>query len=187
MILGLSGYARSGKDTVADYLVYNYGFTRMAFADPMREALYRLNPRINVAEMIGVSLQDAVDNLGWEGLKDVSPDIRGLLQRMGTEVGREMFGENLWVNYALDKAAAIDRVVFADVRFVNEAQSIRDHEGFLWRIERPGTVAVNDHISERALDDYKFDHYLNNYGTKELMLEAVNSMIGEVIGRENVR
>jgi dephospho-CoA kinase len=44
MIIGISGYARSGKDTVANYLVEHHEFTRMAFADAMREALLRLNP-----------------------------------------------------------------------------------------------------------------------------------------------
>jgi hypothetical protein len=44
MIIGLSGYARSGKDTVAELLVLNYGFKRMAFADGIRESLIALNP-----------------------------------------------------------------------------------------------------------------------------------------------
>ena len=38
MILGLVGFASSGKDTVADYLVRNHNFNRIAFADPLKDA-----------------------------------------------------------------------------------------------------------------------------------------------------
>ena len=46
MIIGISGYARSGKDSVANILVQDFGFERRAFADKLREALYALNPII---------------------------------------------------------------------------------------------------------------------------------------------
>jgi dephospho-CoA kinase len=54
MIIGLSGYARSGKDTAADHLVNEYGFTRYSFAAPMKEAMYRLNPIVH-SDQIAVS------------------------------------------------------------------------------------------------------------------------------------
>ena len=44
MIIGLTGYARSGKDTVAKILVDNYGYKRIAFADKIRELLVEINP-----------------------------------------------------------------------------------------------------------------------------------------------
>jgi len=75
-ILGLSGYAQSGKDTIADYLVKNYGYTKISFADPIRKALYALNPKVNIADMLGVSLAAVVDGLGWENVKAESPDAR---------------------------------------------------------------------------------------------------------------
>ena len=37
MILGLAGPRGGGKDTLADYLVEDYSFKRIAFADPIRE------------------------------------------------------------------------------------------------------------------------------------------------------
>ena len=170
MLIGLSGYARSGKDTVADYLVENYGFTRMAFADPMKEALYRLDPQIDFAGIPGIRLSWAVDKSGWEVVKDEAPEVRGLLQRMGTEVGRNMFGEDFWVDYAIGQSWKNDNVVFSDVRFRNEAAAVRKNWGHNWRINRPGTLAANDHISETEMDGYKeFDEILSNDGSlKEL-------------------
>lgn len=181
MILGLSGYARSGKDTVAEYLVEKYGFVRMALADPMREALLRLDPHVTVSGMM-VPLSTAVKGLGWETLKEDSPEVRGLLQRMGTEVGRDMFGENVWVDYLLTQAYQHDRVVVSDVRFQNEARAIHKTLGSVWHIHRPGVEAVNDHISEHDLDDYPFDIYITNMHTKQHLYDAVDALIRNVIG-----
>lgn len=175
-VLGLSGYARSGKDTVADHLVETQGYTRISFADPMREALVALDPVIHLGGYpIGVAA--AVRMVGWEKLKGMSSDIRPLMQRFGTEVGRAMFGENFWVELALSRIPDGSKVVFADVRFPNEADAIRDLGGEIWRIERSGVEAVNAHVSERALDDYTFDATITNAGTLEDLYAAADALI----------
>jgi hypothetical protein len=166
-VLGLSGWARSGKDTVADYLVENEGYTKVSFSAPMKEAMYRLNPRITVNEVQNTALRVGVDVYGWEGLKERSPDIRGLLQRFGTEVGREMFDENFWVDYALNSIEDGSKVVISDVRYPNEADAIRELGGKVFRVERNGVFAANEHASEHALDGYKFDGKIENNGSIE--------------------
>ena len=62
MIIGLTGYARSGKDTVASILVEDYGFTRVAFADPIRDLLLKINPILEN----GYRLGEHVKEFGWE-------------------------------------------------------------------------------------------------------------------------
>lgn len=177
MIIGLSGYAQSGKDTIANYLVSNYGFTKISFADPIRKALYVLNPKIDIADMRGVPIASAVDGLGWDGVKVDSLDARELLQRMGTEVGRQMFGKDFWVNQAMLKALEHDRVVFADVRFENEVEAILGHSGAVWRVVKSDVEAVNRHISETALDEYPFNKIVNNLGSKEDLYATVDYML----------
>lgn len=177
MIIGLSGYAQVGKDTVANYLVEHYGFVKVSFADPIREALYKLDPKIRVDELAGVSLANAVDHMGWEETKRLSSDARELLQRLGTEVGREMFGKDFWVNQGLLRAKEHDNVVFADTRFVNEAEAIREHGGQVWRIHKDGHGPVNGHPSEVALDDFPFDGILVNNDTKEDLYLTIDSII----------
>jgi hypothetical protein len=86
-------------------------------------------------------------NNDWEVLKEDCPEIRGLLQRMGTEVGRQMFGEQVWINKAMEIAEREDNVVFSDVRFHNEADAILRAGGRLWRVTRPGVGPVNSHAS----------------------------------------
>ena len=63
MIIGLSGYAQSGKDTVAEILVEEYGYTRVAFADIIKQAVYLLDPIVNVS---GMRLRYFVDQIGWD-------------------------------------------------------------------------------------------------------------------------
>ena len=176
-VVGLAGYARSGKDTAADYLVEHYGYEKVSFSTPMKEAMYRLNPRITVNELQNTALRVGIDVYGWEGLKDGSPDIRGLLQRFGTEVGREMFGEDFWVDYALNSIVDGTKVVIADVRYPNEANAIKALGGKVFRVERDGVGPANDHASENALEGYEFDGTLYNQGTIRGLYNDVETQI----------
>jgi hypothetical protein len=160
MIIGLSGYARSGKDTVAQYLASTYDFSQYSFAEPIKKAVYTLNPKIDKR----THYADIVDEYGLEAAKSAHPEIRRLLQVFGTEVGRKMFGENFWVDLCLNNIRS-ERAVISDVRFPNEAEAIRNKGGFVYRINRPNIEAVNTHISETALDDFEFDEVITNSGT----------------------
>lgn len=157
MIIGLSGYAQSGKDTAAELLCLNYGYTRRAFADPMREALLRLNPKIDSITHV----QHLVDDYGWDIAKK-NPEVRRLLQHMGTEVGRGMFGENFWLVRTIAGLAPENKVVISDVRFPNEARAIKELGGVVWRILRKSVEPINPHPSEHAMKDYEFDHTILN-------------------------
>lgn len=173
--IGLSGYAQAGKDTLGQYLWQNHAYTAVAFAEPMREAMRRLNPTVEINGN-HISYVHALEHFGYEDLKKVAGDVRPLMQRLGTEVGRNMFGENFWVDLALKHIPDGSKVVFTDVRFPNEAQAVKSLGGEVWRISRPGTEPANAHISETALDDYKFDAVLVN-DTKASLFSQANSLL----------
>jgi hypothetical protein len=179
MIIGVSGWARAGKDTVANHLVNNFGFVKMSFAEPMREALVRLNPMIRVGGH-STELASAVRLMGWENLKSESPDVRGLMQRLGTEVGREMFGEDFWVKAAINAIPDGAKVVFSDVRYPNEANAIRARGGQVWRVYRDGIGPANSHSSENAMSDYLFDTEVKNFDTLEGLNSIVNGLVKEM-------
>jgi hypothetical protein len=176
MIIGLSGWARTGKDTVANYLVEKHDFVKLSFADPMRKALIALDPIITVSGVY-TPLSQAVRLIGWEELKTLSPDIRPLMQRLGTEVGRNIFGQNIWVDLAMQEADNHKNVVFADCRFQNEAQAIKDANGSVWRIMRSGVKPANNHISENDLNAYIFDAYLSNSGDTKNLYKQVEEVM----------
>jgi hypothetical protein len=182
MIVGLSGYARSGKDTVADILVEEAGFVRVAFADKLREALYALDPLVSHDKapdrlLFATRLQTVIDEHGWDGVKNTlyGPEVRRLLQRMGTEVGRNILGENIWVNAAFFGLQPGNNYVFTDCRFQNEATAIRKYQGEIWRVTRPGVEPANDHISEVGLDSWPFNVIILNDDSLESLKEKVLS------------
>ena len=171
MIIGLTGYAQSGKDTIANILVEDYGYTRVAFADKIRDFLYEVNP------MVGCSpsgyLKDYVDLVGWDVAKQ-KPQVRRLLQDLGVGA-RKVFGEDFWIKQALVSTLKHQKLVVTDVRFINEAGTIRHFEGQIWRIKRNNVAAVNDHISEHELDGYHVDQIFTNNGSIEDLKDLVQT------------
>jgi hypothetical protein len=175
MIIGLSGYAQSGKDTVASILVEKYGYTRIAFADPIRELLYEMDPPVPVGsgnEKHTVGLQNYIDIYGWDEAKQ-HPIVRSMLQNLGGGA-RKVFGDSFWIYQALSDVAPQDKVVVSDVRFVNEADWIKDFKGQIWRVKRLGTNAVNEHVSESEMDGYPVNQIFVNNGA----IEDLEMLIG---------
>ena len=175
MVIALSGYARSGKDTAAELLCLNYEFNRLSFADPMRDAMYKLNPLVDGT----TRLADLVDDYGWDVAKS-KDEARRLLQVFGTEVGREMFGQNFWIDQVFKQVEGPGRFVVADVRFPNEADAIKARGGTVIRINRHNLSAVNGHKSEHAMDNYMFNHVIYNDGTLDDLANNVFELMHNV-------
>lgn len=178
-IIGLSGYGRSGKDTVASFLVER-GFTRLAFADILREALYVLNPYLPTSGGKFVRLADYVDEFGWEVAKK-NDQVRLYIQRIGSDVGRDLIHKDIWVDSLFDRMSLDTKYVISDVRFFNEANRVRRHGGQMWRINRPGCGPVNGHYSEIVLDEYNFDHVIDNSGSEKDLEDKVLDLIGTLV------
>ena len=174
MIIVLSGYARSGKDEIAKVLVEEHGYIRVAFADKIREFLYELNPQVG-----STRLAPLVSEYGWDVAKS-SPEVRYLLQTLGVSA-RKLFGDKFWVHQALGSMAlAHPKIVITDVRFTNEADTIKTNGGQIWRVTRPGIEAVNSHISEHDLDKYVFDLVIDNDLTLESLKEKVMKAVASI-------
>lgn len=175
-LIGVSGRKRSGKDSFAERLTGAHGFTRVAFADPMRELALALDPLISE----GWRLSELVDAFGWEGAKE-NPEVRRTLQRLGTEGGRKVLGENIWVDTAMTTARAIGGpVVFTDVRFPNEAEAVKRAGGVVVRIERQDLPQGDTHPSETAMDDWLFDFIVHNDDSLEYLHSEADRILTHV-------
>jgi len=176
-ILGLAGYARSGKDTAGDALA-ELGWKRVAFADALREFSYKLNPLI-MGEWGNVTqLRWIIDEYGWNGYKRTqwADGIREHLQVLGTECGRELISQNIWVDATFNRMDPDGKYVISDMRFPNEASAVLAHGGSVLRIVRPGVGPANGHKSETALDDWEMDAIVNG-GTQEEFEESVRNYV----------
>lgn len=187
----MSGYARSGKDTIADRLCDVHGWERLAFADLLRECAKALNPIIGYEmvelPMLGtdqvsylptenlITYQEALERYGYDKSKELFPEFRGVLQRLGTDVGRRLLDDNIWVDATLAKCEKFTNYVFTDARFPNEAWAVMSRGGKVVRVERPGVGPANDHPSETSLDDWDFDAVFQNSGT----IDDLNAWVDE--------
>lgn len=173
-LIGLSGYAQSGKDSVAK-VAAEFGYKRLAFADTLREAVYRLDPLVTVYGDDLTSVREVVDEKGWEWAKAHTDQVRGYLQRMGTEVGRDLIGENVWVDATFKDVDLRGKYVVTDMRFPNEYDAVLNRDGTVARITRRGVGPANSHPSETSLDTHTFDVHFTNDGTLEEFEAQVRS------------
>lgn len=190
--VGLIGAAGSGKDTVANILAHGWAYKRVAFADPVRMSLLNLDPLVPVPAYEGTLMRVSklVGNLGWEDAKRRSPEIRALLQRLGTDVVRSM-APDLWVDQALATATDVDlggqTPVFTDTRFQNEVDMIRNHGGIIIRVVRTGSInEAAGHVSEQLHTTVDADRIIYNNSTLPLLADNVHYAINTIMEDQHV-
>ena len=172
MIIGLAGYARSGKDEVAKVLVEKYAFERISFADPIRDFVQKVNPILTT----GARISEMIGEFGWNITK-ANTEARRLLQEVGV-TARDMFGPNFWIDIALSRMhIQSTNYVISDVRFKNEVAAIKQLNGQVWRVIRQGVGPVNNHISETQIDSAYFDAYIANDGTLQELEDYVSYLV----------
>lgn len=177
MLIGLTGKAQAGKDTVGKILVEEHGFTRIAFADALKRVLLDIDPYIPSQNVPLSTYLEWLDDgahdyaAAWDWAKQ-DPNVRGLLQRLGVAV--RAHNENYWVNAAFDGVFdPHQRVVVTDVRFPNEVKAVLAREGRVFRVLRDG-AGVNNHISETALDHYELPEIANNSSLDDLRVQVAS-------------
>jgi hypothetical protein len=191
------GRMRSGKDTAGARLVEHHGYTRLAFADPLKDAAMALDPWIvhnseYAYEQYSERLSTVVGSLGWEGAKRY-PEVRRILQQMGQ--GIRAMDPDFWVNRLVNSWYALGNapVVVTDVRYRNEAAALKAHGFKLVRIVRPSVVAsaqtirmvgsgqvtarpLAEHASETELADYPVDAMIYNGGSLAELYQRVDAL-----------
>ena len=178
------GKARSGKDTAASFLVRERSYTRVAFADPLKEMALRIDPlvRTQSAWEPPVRLAKLVGDVGWEYAKDNYPEVRRLLQSIGQ--AQRDFDPDYWVNVVRRKLNAAESwnlpVVVTDVRYRNEAEMLQARGFRLVRIIRPvfGTNPELQHVSETELDDFHTEWAVYNDGDVTQLRRAILAASG---------
>lgn len=137
MILGIVGFIGSGKGTVGD-LLEQKGFKKDSFAAPLKDAVSCIFnwPRELLEGDTEVSRNwRETPDLFWSEKFERLFSPRLALQLMGTEAGRNIFHEDVWV-LAMINRVKNSNVVITDVRFKNEIQYIQNNGGHVIRIKR---------------------------------------------------
>jgi len=163
-IIGLYSAAPcSGKTTVARLI----GGEVISFAAPIKHMTAHVLCELGYPgwEIVTDDKESKIPGLGVSA--------RQMMQTLGTEWGRSCVHPDLWVKIAESKAKSLLKkdciVVFDDVRFPNEIDTIRTLGGEMWLIDRPGVDYAGSHASEGSLSDIVPDALIVNSGTiKEL-------------------
>lgn len=199
IIIGITGTAGTGKDTVADYLVKGYKFNKAGFSDPLKYVC---------AELF---LENPKDFFTQKGKEVVMPHWgitrRAALQFVGTELVRnriwELTNPQIGVDIALTKAEItrlknahwihcmikriqdfdFKRVVINDLRFQNEADWIYDSNGWVIHVTSkrsngPVVGGIAGHSSEEGFNFIGDKTWLiTNDGTFESLYQQIDTFM----------
>lgn len=202
-IVGITGFKRSGKGTVAsilssehDGVVYEVGFAdklkiiaaqALGFDRPPRD-LIALMDEFKLDGRITVEYREPGESV--PRLHDITG--REYLQQFGTRC-RQLFGEDFWVDQVLPRPSGhsiegldaanvkalypeVDCVAITDLRFENEARRVKALGGVVWAVERPGCVS-DGHDSEQSLPEPLIDWHIHNaWGLDHLEREVLAAM-----------
>jgi hypothetical protein len=203
MIVGIIGLINSGKSTIANILVEDYGFIKVSFADSLKDA---------VSAIFGWSKEllqgDTEQSRIWREQTDdywskvmqhpVTP--RYILQHIGTDLFREHFHKDIWIHSLMKKLNDPNRnYVISDVRFCNEVDLILHNHGQIWEVQRPPLPLWQDikfenyndlrrhmlfHHPEIHASEYdwlltKRDHIIDNSGSIEQLKAKVKTIISQ--------
>jgi hypothetical protein len=171
-LIGLMGYAGAGKSTVAEIMVKDFNFQRMRFADSLKAMLVTMG--LTKAQVDGSEKETPCALLGGK-----TP--RWAMQTLGTEWGRQLIHNDLWVNVAMEmwRRRTEDDYVFDDVRFENEADAIRRAGGEVWRVRRPGYPldGVALHASEVIQETIWADWNIHNNAGIDDLRRTLHNML----------
>jgi len=190
VIVGICGFISSGKGTAADYLVDNYNFKKESFANSVKDAvsvIFNWDRDLLEGQTPESRLWRETPDAYWSNMMEREFSPRYALQLMGTESGRNVFHQNLWVYSTFNRMIPGNRYVLADVRFPNEIMEIKKNGGSVIRIKKGPepvwyTAAEEDnihstnnmethfsqiHYSEWAWIGQEFDYVIENNGTLE--------------------
>lgn len=159
-LIGICGRKRSGKDSISDMFINEFGFVKRSFAGPLKEACRIIFGFSD--EQVNGNLKEKIDET-W----GMTP--RYILQAVGTDLFRNQIDKNIWIKSmeCFLRNNPDKNVIVPDIRFANEADFIRScpgRQGILIKVERPSLGVNKDtHPSETEMENYNnFDFLIVN-------------------------
>jgi len=180
-IIGLSGTMGVGKDYICENYIRSHGFYRWALADHIK--VFAIGK--------GLLTYD-------EAFHIKTGNIRDILQKEGTELGRDVYGDDVWVHTTfawlrlISDVWNIHRFCIPDVRFENEVKEIQNRGGVVYRIvgdrSRENDTDLLVHRSEASLTDDLdiYDGVIENYSSipERVLSVNISTLVYRYINKE---
>lgn len=198
-IVAICGLIGSGKDTVADILVSEYGFVKLSFAGILKDVVSVMFGWDR--EMIEGSTPESrvwreIEDPYWSSKLGKPTSPRSVLQMIGTDIMRKYLDKDIWV-FALEKKMSDlinsgKNIVFTDCRFSNEFDFLRRQGASFFRIDRGDKPKwwydyvenkiepTQVHITEWGWINEPFDKMINNDGSIEDLKQRLRIFSEEI-------
>lgn len=184
-VIALCGRMRSGKDTLADYLVDNYNFEKVKFASHLKDI-------VKLAfDLTDEDVETSKKDMIHEGLQ-VKP--RKLMDFIGTQVFQydvqnvlpNLQPRCFWTNSLINKIKDKERVVISDLRFVHEYERLNENyeNVLIIKIERKkNDIDTSSYISEQEIDKIPYDFKIINSSTINQLTNDFDKVIKEYLSK----
>lgn len=202
MIITISGWIGSGKDTVAQYLQSHYDYKSISFAASLKDAISNIfgwdRDLLEGRTVESRRWRECVDVWWADRLNIPHLTPRWILQYWGTEVCRQGFHDEIWIASLENKLRKYSHnVVISDARFPNELSVIKKLGGKSLRIVRgpdpdwyslalkanSGHLESREqlqkqiHASEWSWIGHDFDYTLDNNKSLEYLYEQIDQIV----------
>ena len=127
-LVGLLGIAKSGKDTVADYFVDNYGYKKIKFGDILKNTLNSYFREIVLEDLVNRNIPISFSEIDFlvEDDRILKEKLRPYMIWLG-ETLREKNGVHFWINKAIEKIGDAEKIIVADIRRDAELDLFRNN------------------------------------------------------------
>lgn len=167
VIIGLLGLKLSGKSTVAEYLIRNYGMKLLNFSDPLNNMLKAIGITDSELEtdcknepcpwLGGNSPASAMDSLRFEWGGKIHPDLWANIWKARVQESKSRF------------------VIVDDIKTFGELQTIKDLKGLIIKIEPSYPGYIEQEPTENV--ELPADKIVYNSATIKDVCEQVSKMI----------
>lgn len=178
MIIGISGFQSSGKDTIADYLVKEHGFVKLSFASALKDIVAIIfgwsRERLEGLKVEDRQWREEIDPKWAKTLNIPVLTPRYVLQYLGTEVFRNHFHTDIWTKIVENQLSFYENIVVSDCRFANEIEMIKQNGGKIIQVHRDDHVLDigAKHLSKLPLEVYPPKVDIDAKHLSELPLEV---------------
>jgi len=200
MIIGISGKAGSGKDTISDYIVKNHNFIKIAFADSIKRILMEVygftytqlwgpsEERGKIDPRYGKAVREFIQGFGDKGrelcLSTWINKTVNIIEKVHNTTGWTYIDHlGLQENYDYDFDSK--SIIISDGRYLNELEALKKINAKLIRIIRPENNLLGKlggHSSEtdqNEIPNSYFDEIIINNGSLEDLYLKIDNILSK--------
>lgn len=184
LLIALHGLPGVGKDAFANRLIEHGNWSKISFAAPLKRGL---------STMLNIPMED-IENPSLKNAQNYkfNRSIRYMLQTLGTEWGRDLIDEDIWLKLAVEginhQFTQGMNVINTDLRFPNESAIIKKMGGYVIHILRDTNIdgdvsmktGVTSHQSNAGIPREHIDYIIHNNSTLSAFEDAATRIINEI-------